>query len=58
MMMRYQFKQRRFCEKVLGLDYYSASRFLPAQRRFHRTRLRDFNVMNPKEYRAALRQLS
>ena len=56
MMMRYQFAQRRFCEKVLGLDYYSARNFLPAKRRFHRTRLRDFKVMNPKEYRAAIRQ--
>jgi len=57
MMMRFQFAQRRFTEQVLGLDYYSARLFLPAQRRFHRTRLRDFNVMKPKEYRAALRQL-
>lgn len=57
MMMRFQFAQRRFTEKVLGLDYYSARLLLPAQRRFHRTRLRDFNVMNPKEYRAAVRKL-
>ena len=57
MMMRVRFAQRRFTEKVLGLDYYSARLFLPAQRRFHRTRLRDFNVMNPKEYRAVIRQL-
>lgn len=56
MMMRFQFAQRRFTEKVLGLDYYAARTFLPAQRRFHRTRLRDFNVMQPKEYRAAVRK--
>jgi len=56
MIMRYQFAQRCFCEKVLGLDYYSARNFLPAQRRFHRTRLRDSNVLNPKDYRAAIRQ--
>jgi Holliday junction resolvase RusA-like endonuclease len=55
--MRYQFVQRRFGEKIRRLDYYNARTFLPVQRRFHRTRLRDFTVMNPKECRAQLRLL-